>query len=258
MAESVRVHLASIDTAPVTELCIRSMREHAGHPFELTVGDGGSTDGSLEMLRSFERRGWLSVEVERQPNHYEWLDRWLGRCDEEFAIFVDSDVEFLRDGWLRDLVRTAALERAALVCGELCPEYPFLVEPVNGRTIRVAARPAPWLLLVRARPIAALGVSFAFREFEDESVPEGVLAYDVGGWLFRHARERGLRWVAMPADYHQKYRHYAGMSWRAFARRHGLDSAAKADDQSAKLDEIEPKLEVLRRSQEVGADARSR
>jgi hypothetical protein len=46
-AVEVRVHVATINTAAVTELCIRTMRHTAGYPFDLVVGDGGSTDGSL-------------------------------------------------------------------------------------------------------------------------------------------------------------------------------------------------------------------
>ena len=51
-----------------------------GGPFELVVGDAGSTDGSLAMLRDFEARGWLRLEVAAGGRkHAEWLDLWLGR-----------------------------------------------------------------------------------------------------------------------------------------------------------------------------------
>ncbi|MGZ4735146.1 MAG: hypothetical protein ACXV8R_06035 [Acidimicrobiia bacterium] len=39
----VVVHVASLNTAAATELCVRSMRHYAGHEFDLVVGDGGST-----------------------------------------------------------------------------------------------------------------------------------------------------------------------------------------------------------------------
>ena len=77
----VTVHLASLNTRAVTELCIRSLREHAGMPFELVVGDCGSTDGSLEMLRRMEAEGWLRLEVAPEGRrHPDWLDRWLAAC----------------------------------------------------------------------------------------------------------------------------------------------------------------------------------
>ena len=39
MTPDVQVHFASINTAAVTELCIRTMRHFAGYPFSLVVGD---------------------------------------------------------------------------------------------------------------------------------------------------------------------------------------------------------------------------
>jgi GT2 family glycosyltransferase len=63
MNDDITVHVASWNTASATELCLRTMRRHAGHPFALVVGDGGSTDGSLAMLRDFAQRGWLELEV---------------------------------------------------------------------------------------------------------------------------------------------------------------------------------------------------
>jgi glycosyltransferase involved in cell wall biosynthesis len=77
----VRVHVPTINTAAVTELCIRTMRRRAGAPFELVVGDGGSTDGSLDVLRRFERDGWLTLEIAPGGRtHAAWLDKWFAEC----------------------------------------------------------------------------------------------------------------------------------------------------------------------------------
>jgi GT2 family glycosyltransferase len=89
-ADRVVMHIASWNTARVTELCIRSMRHYAGRDFDLVVGDGGSSDGSLEMLRV--RARWLRLESARQPQARQWLDHWV---DEPAALprFSDSDVD---------------------------------------------------------------------------------------------------------------------------------------------------------------------
>ena len=84
------------------------MRHYAGHPFRLVVGDAGSTDGSVAMLRGFAARGWLDLEEAPDGRrHAEWLDRWVQRCATRYALFCDSDVEFLGPGWLADLVHAA-------------------------------------------------------------------------------------------------------------------------------------------------------
>ena len=75
---SVTAYIANLNTARVTELCIRSMREFSGDDFALVVGDCGSTDGSLRMLERFASHGWLELQI--APNgrtHADWLDRWL-------------------------------------------------------------------------------------------------------------------------------------------------------------------------------------
>ena len=54
---SVTAYIANLNTARVTELCIRSMREFSGDEFALVVGDCGSTDGSLRMLERFASHG---------------------------------------------------------------------------------------------------------------------------------------------------------------------------------------------------------
>jgi hypothetical protein len=248
----VRVHVPGIDRAAATELCIRSLREHAGYPFRLTVGDGGSTDGSIEMLRAMEGRGWLELEVDSsRPWHPEWLDRWVARCDAEFAVFADNDVEFLGEGWLRDLVGTAILTGAALVYGDLCPEFPEYVEHhKGGRVVRMAARPGPWLMLVHVPQVAPLGLSFAFHE---ERVADTIVVCDVGTLFFQGLQARGLRCVQMPDDYRAKYRHYGAMSWPLAARKLGVDPGPLSDwERKARL--IDRRLDLLRAAENQGGE----
>lgn len=210
----VRVHVASFNTSASTELCIRSLRQFAGYPFELVVGDSGSTDSSLEILTSFALAGWLSLEVEAGGRkHAEWLDRWVASCPVKWAVFVDSDVEFLRSGWLAELVEVALTNDSSLVGGEMIPEYSNFIEPVGGKAVRLARRLAPWLLLVDVEAVWGQEASFGFRAEETTDVPEGIIAYDVGAWLLRTLASRGFIWTCMPLSYHKTFRHYGGLSW---------------------------------------------
>ena len=212
---TVRVHVACVDADLVAlELCIRSMRRLARYPFELTVGYAGVTESSIALLESFQARGWLQLEIE--PNgrsHPEWLDRWLAQCTADFAAFVDADVEFLQDGWLSDLVSAASDSGAALVAGEWCREGRNFIEPVGGKTVRLAGRPAAWLLLLDVRRGQQMDASFAFHADETASVPEGLIAYDVGARFYRELSESGGRVIVMPRRYRRKYRHYGNLSW---------------------------------------------
>src|SRR5215213_1405556 len=80
----VTIAIASINTRPFTELAIRSAVRRAGYPAKVVVGDGGSTDGTLEMLDRLSSR--LIDEVEIEPNgrsHGEWLDHWVATVDDD-------------------------------------------------------------------------------------------------------------------------------------------------------------------------------
>jgi hypothetical protein len=211
---SVAVYVASFQTCAATELCVRSIHEYAGHPFTLTVGDSGSTDGSLAMLERLRSRGWLDLEpAAAGRQHADWLDHWLGCSTADYAVFVDSDVEFRRHGWLAELVTTAVAWRAALVYADFVEEQPRFVEPVGHTTVRLAGRPGPWLLLVDVRPAARVGSSFRFHAEKSDAVPEGVIAYDVGARFFLDARRAGLRCAGMPRSFRRAFHHYGGLSW---------------------------------------------
>jgi hypothetical protein len=211
---TVHVYVASYNTAASTELCIRSMHGLAGFPFSLTVGDSASTDGSVEMLARMEENGWLTVDSTTVRRvHADWLDLWMKSCQERFAVFVDSDVEFKQAGWLRDLVNAVLDVDAAMVFAEFVPELRNFVEPVGRRTVRVAPRPAPWLALYDVHKVRSLGTSFSFTKDEEADVPEGIIVYDVGAEVYRAVLDAGLRTYEMPSAYGRRYHHYGGLSW---------------------------------------------
>lgn len=218
----VRVHVATINTASAVELTIRSMRLHAGYPFELVVGDGGSTDGSLPRLRDLVRRGWLTLEVAPEGRtHAEWLDRWFASCSCRYAVFADSDVEFMGDGWLRDMVAAAVDNKAALVATRIQARGGVAYRhPVTGAERVLAPRPEPWLMLLdvpRLRGVMRSG--FGYRDEPAPGAPGGKMAFDVGAAMFRDLSEAGLPWVEMPPEFGARYHHFGGLSWQKGADR---------------------------------------
>ena len=215
MQPSVRAHLASYNTANATELCVRTLIGQAGYHVRVTVGDCGSDDGSQAMLERFAAADVIDLEV--APNgraHPEWLDRWFAACDTKYAVISDSDVEYLRAGWLRDMVATAERERAALVATRIQAVGGVAYQhPVTGAKRTLAARPEPWLMLIDVEQVRPrISTSFAYR---DEVQPDGSkVAFDTAAAWFRDLDAAGLRWVEMPADFARAYRHYGSLSWQ--------------------------------------------
>jgi hypothetical protein len=211
--DKVTVHVASLNTCAATELCIRTMRLHADHPFDAIVGDGGSTDGSVEMLEDFARQGWLTLQKHEGRTHADWLDAWRLQAASRYLVFVDSDVEFRRKGWLRDLVARARETAAALVAPGVNPMSTNVREPVSGRLVRVMPTACTWLFLIDGPQIADLNESFAFRAVETDSVPEGCIVYDTGAALFEQLQRSGRAVALTSASYRTAVKHYGSMTW---------------------------------------------
>ena len=209
----VSVFVASLNTRHALELALRSAKRLAGHPFDAYVGDSGSNDGSLEVVERFACEGVIRYEVVQGRRHWEWLDTWRQTCPTRYAVFVDSDVQFLRRGWLAALLETADRHGWAMAGGELVPERPDCLHD-GVIPFRFSARLSPWLLLVDIARCDPVHTSFQDWSHESTRVHEGRVAYDVSGTLFHILRLRDIGCGPMPASFRRKYRHYGGLSWR--------------------------------------------
>jgi hypothetical protein len=165
------------------------------------------------MLQELEARGWLDLEVRAGRQHAEWLDDWVQRSHRGYVVFSDSDVQYLRQGWLRELVATADATGAAVVYAEHIRERRRFVHPRTGEVVRLAARPAPWLVLLAPDKLGSTEVSFDEDWEPRDGLPEGKIVYDVGGLFFKDAERRGVALVQMPNSFRRTFRHYRGLSW---------------------------------------------
>jgi glycosyltransferase involved in cell wall biosynthesis len=250
------VHVASINTKTMTELCVLSMHRYAGFDYELVVGDCGSTDGSLEMLRELEQRKVLTLEVAPDGRaHGEWLDRWFALCPARYAVFVDSDVEFLREQWLHDMVETATTTGAALVATRIQARNGVQYKhPTTGSPRVLAPRPEPWLMLIDVEQTRGVVLDgFAYR---DEPPTDGgaKTAFDIGAAFFRGVERAGLLYAEMPPEFARAYRHYGGMSWQRMNDR-GMPFARRMK-QGAKAVQVRSHLRRARRASAISATTR--
>lgn len=210
----MRAYVASFNTAPATELCVRTLLGHAGAPVHLTVGDSGSRDRSLAMLRTLARA--RVIELDEAPGgraHAEWLDRWLDACPTRYCVFSDSDVEYLQPGWLRSMLTVAERDGAAIVATRIqARDGVTYTHPVTGATRLLAARPEPWLMLIDVEQTRPLHSTFGYC---DVVQPDGSkVAYDVAAAFYRDVVAAGLGVSEMDAGFQRAYRHYGGLSWQ--------------------------------------------
>jgi hypothetical protein len=204
-----------MNTRPYTELCLRSMRRHAGAPFELVVGDVASTDGSAEMLRRMARGGQLRLQEAPYPRyHGQWIDQWRAECDSEVLVVVDSDIEFVGQRWLPRLM--AALEGYAMVAYRAIPAGTYTERrptlpggepnPLYPHTLTLLARPDPCVLALDHVRTRHLRTSFTWQPEEGDWPPRR--AWDTAGAFARSLEAEGLRWRALTEEERAMFVHF--------------------------------------------------
>lgn len=242
----VEVFVASLDTCAATELTIRSLRAHDRSDYEILVGDGGSTDGSVELLEGLAERGWLRLERRTDRwGHHQWIEHRIAASGADYVVFCDSDVEFRRPHPVRDLVATARRTGSVLVAAELCAPGPG-VEPISRSPMTMAARPSAWLFLVAPARVRQIGRSFAFALAGHDTAIEGALAYDTGAAWFEELRERGLPWAVMPGSFTRRFHHHAGLTWRPLL---GLDDDRRSERIRSHIDRRLKRLRARQRAE---------
>jgi glycosyltransferase involved in cell wall biosynthesis len=241
----VEVFVASLNTCTATELAIRSLRALDRSTYEIVVGDGGSSDGSVAMLTRLQARGWVRLYARSDKwGHHDWIEWRIAHSEADYVVFCDSDIEFRAGHAIRDLVATAAGCGAAMVASEFCRAGPG-VEPVSGAAIHMAERPGVWLFLVAPSAVREIATSFAFRLEPVGASGSPAVAYDTGADWFRELVRRDIPWASMSGLFTRRYRHHSGLTWRPLL---GVEDKARA---VAIHDRMERRLRRLRARQDA-------
>ena len=145
----VTIVCATRNGGDAVRLTFESLRRTTVAPLRVLVADNGSVDGTREMLGGLD---WIELHRRRPgrhaPGHGATLDWLVRKVTTRLVLTLDSDVVFLRRGWLEEL--RAALDRSgAIAVGEL--------EPAVGG---YRARLSPALLLLDTERLRALRCSF--------------------------------------------------------------------------------------------------
>jgi glycosyltransferase involved in cell wall biosynthesis len=96
LPEPVRITVAMVtyNAAGTLERALRSVLRHRSKALELVVMDGGSTDGTLDILRRYES-GLARWHSERDDGIYDAMNKVLQIATGDWLLFLGADDELL-------------------------------------------------------------------------------------------------------------------------------------------------------------------
>jgi len=73
---------------------VRSVMQNTGESFEILIVDDGSTDGTLDHMRSLKEKGWISyLSLSRNFGHQAALKAGLDQAKGNAVISMDGDLQ---------------------------------------------------------------------------------------------------------------------------------------------------------------------
>ncbi len=90
--------------------CLESVRNQSYKNIEHLVIDGGSTDGTVDLLNEYEKNGWIKYITEKDNGIYDAMNKGVSLSKGKYVAFLNSDDYYHgRDG-IKDSV--FALEKS--------------------------------------------------------------------------------------------------------------------------------------------------
>lgn len=84
--------------------CIESVHSQSYANFEHIIIDGASSDGTLDVLKEYEDKGWLKVYSEPDSGIYQAMNRGIDRANGKYVVFLNSDDFFSSINAIKDSV----------------------------------------------------------------------------------------------------------------------------------------------------------
>lgn len=71
--------------------CVESVRHQTYDHIEHIVIDGASTDGTLDLIKEYADKGWLTYYSEKDTGIYEAMNKGIDKSSGDYINFLNSD-----------------------------------------------------------------------------------------------------------------------------------------------------------------------
>ena len=114
----ISVVTVCFNAASTIEHTLRSVNQQSHSQLNHVVIDGGSTDGTLDLVRRLGSRV-SDVVSERDDGIYDAMNRGLRRATGEFVMFLNADDQYADSDCVADLARALAKSGAESAFGDI-------------------------------------------------------------------------------------------------------------------------------------------
>ena len=84
-------NLVENDRIEYIKECIESVHTQSYSNFEHIIIDGASKDGTLDILKEFELKGWIKLYSEPDSGIYQAMNRGIDKANGKYIVFLNSD-----------------------------------------------------------------------------------------------------------------------------------------------------------------------
>lgn len=91
---TVTYNLIKADRSEDIIRCLEAVHQQDYPSVEHLIIDGGSTDGTLDLLHPYEEKGWIKIYSEPDKGIYDAMNKGIARASGKYINFMNSDDYF--------------------------------------------------------------------------------------------------------------------------------------------------------------------
>lgn len=217
------------DSRYMLELCLESIRKYTSLPYQIVIGDAGTSDETKDYLRQQK-----DIKVINCPDPLRPKDFLAQHVSTPYFLFLHDDAQILKEGWLENRVKLIEQNKSNGIAGVISSNYVYGYRQYLTLSC-VHKRFFPFGLLVKKEMQDDLKLNWGKLEGFDT----GAIAY-----LQFH---RQKKWRFVKYKFKSDIYHWGGMTW-ILRKKRNVDSGIEKSllDVDHLIDNRNKKIEIIK------------